>query len=115
MDGSIVFAMQHQCAPNLTHASSGKRHLDRFSRFCTAHGRMFLYFTIGPPLPPENCPFMGIWVQSNTWFLGPTRIYNPNGISIGLANFAELTVMKDRQTDRQTDRPTDRQTTLLRL
>ena len=38
---------------------------------------------------------------SNTWFLGPTRVLNPNGISIGAAVFA------------QTDRQTDRQTTLL--
>jgi len=27
-----------------------KRHLDRFSRFCTAHGRESLYFTMGRPL-----------------------------------------------------------------
>jgi len=28
-----------------------RRHLDRFSRFCTAHGRKFLYFTMGRPFP----------------------------------------------------------------
>jgi len=37
------------------------------------------------------------------WFLGPTRILNPNGISIG---FAGLTTVTDRQTDRPTDHAT---------
>jgi len=31
----------------------------------------------------------------NTWFLGPTRIYYPNGISIGSALFAQLMVMSN--------------------
>jgi len=47
---------------------------------------------------------------SNTCFLGPTRVHNPNGISIGSSIFAGLTSV----TDRPTDGPTaDRQTTLL--
>jgi len=50
MDGSIVFTRWHQCAPHLTPESIPKRHIDRFSRFCTAHGR-FLYFTMGRPFP----------------------------------------------------------------
>jgi len=37
---------------------------------------------------------------SNTCFLGPTRIFNPNGILIGSAVFAALTIVTDRQTDR---------------
>jgi len=28
---------------------------------------------------------------SNTWFLGPTRVLNPNGISIGSAVFVQMT------------------------
>jgi len=40
----------------------------------------------------------GIWTPSNTWFPGPTRFLNPNGISIGSAVFAELTSVTDRQT-----------------
>ena len=36
---------------------------------------------------------------SNTWFLGPTRVLNPNGISIGSAVLAGLTSVTDRQTD----------------
>jgi len=41
-----------------------------------------------------------------TWFLGPTRLYNPKGISIGSAVYAELTIMADWQTDRQTGHST---------
>jgi len=56
--------------------------IDRFSRFCTAHGKQSLYFTIGEPFP-QNCPFpWGIWTLSNTWFIGPIRVHNPDGISI---------------------------------
>jgi len=59
----------------------------------------------------------GIWTPSSTWFHEPTRVLNPNGISIGAAVFAVFTNAIDRQTDRQTyrqtDRQTDRQTTLL--
>jgi len=59
--------------------------------------------------PPSKLSFRmgGSGLPSKTWFLGPTWVYNPNGISIGSVVFAGLT------TDRQTDRPTDRQTTLL--
>jgi len=36
----------------------------------------------------------------NTWFLGPTRVHNPNGISIGSAVFARLKFVINRQTYR---------------
>jgi len=39
---------------------------------------------------------------SNTWFPGPTRVLNPNGMSIGSAVLAGLTDVTDRLTDRQT-------------
>ena len=48
---------------HLTHASldhkspNPKQHLDQFSRFCTAHGRVSRYFIMGRPFPPQNCPF----------------------------------------------------------
>jgi len=35
-----------------------KRQIDRFSHFCTVHGRKFLYFTMGNPFP-QNCPSHG--------------------------------------------------------
>ena len=52
-----------------------KQHLDRFSRFCTDDCRMSLYFTTGCPFPPSKLPLPtgGIWIPSNTWFLGPPK------------------------------------------
>jgi len=41
---------------------------------------------------------IGIWTPSSTWFLRPARVHIPNGMSIGSAVFARLTVMTDRQT-----------------
>ena len=38
--------------------------------------------------------------------LGPTRVLNPNDISIGSTGFAGLSTVTDRQTDRQTDHAT---------
>jgi len=55
----------------------------------------------GPPLPPKIArSHGGSEPPCNTWFLGPTRVLNPNGISIGSAVFAGLTTVKDRPTDR---------------
>jgi len=34
-----------------------KRHLNCFSRFCTTHCRVYLYFTMGCPFSPQDCPF----------------------------------------------------------
>ena len=81
-----------------------KLQIDRFSRFCTAHGRKSLYFTYnGRPFPPQDCPFpRGMLTPSNTSFLEPTQVLNPNGISIGSAVFAELTSVTDRPTDHAT-------------
>jgi len=42
------------------------------------------------------------WTPSNTWFLGPTRVLNAIGISIGAAVFAGLTSVTDRPTDQAT-------------
>ena len=44
---------------------------------------------------------------SNTWFPGPTRVLNPNGISM-VQLFLQGSLVW--QTDRQTDRPTDHAT-----
>jgi len=41
----------------------------------------------GPPFRPLKLSLPLL----HTWFLGPTRILNPNGISIGSAFFAQLT------------------------
>ena len=72
-NGSIVFARCHQCALPWGHIGATwrirlnlcflwptspqlKQQIDRFSRFCTAHGRKSLYFATGAPFP-QNCPF----------------------------------------------------------
>jgi len=61
-------------------------------------GHPFILKTIAPS-------HGGIWTPSNTWFLGPTRVLNPNDISIDSAVFAGFSTVSDRQTDRQTGRP----------
>jgi len=68
-----------------------KWQIDRFSHFCTAHGRVSSGMS-GHVLSLNNCPFAwGIWASCNTCFLGPTRVHNPNGTSIGSAVFAQFT------------------------
>jgi len=55
----------------------------------------------------SSCPFpVGDMDPSNTWFPGPTQVFNPNSISIGSAVFAGLTTVTDRPTDRPTDHGT---------
>jgi len=97
MGGSVVFARWHRCAPHLymlpwAPKSNLKQHLDRFRRVCTVHGRESLYFTTGCPVPLKTAASHGgIWTSCNTWFLGPIRVHNPNGISIASAIFSQLT------------------------
>jgi len=43
-----------------------------------------------------------IWPPSETWYLLPTRVHNPNGISVGSAFSAGLTTVTDRPTDHAT-------------
>jgi len=55
---------------------------------------------MGRPFPPPNCSFAwGIWIPSITWFLGLTRVHNPNNVLIGSVVFEGLTIVTDRQTD----------------
>jgi len=64
-----------------------------------------LSFTMGRPLP-SKLPFpWGCWPSSNTTFLGPTRVLNPNRMSIASAVFAGFTSVTDRPTNRPTKRP----------
>jgi len=54
-----------------------------------------------------KCPYTLQWdapsppkiAASNTWFPGPTRVLNPNGILIGSAIFAGFASVTDCQTD----------------
>ena len=85
-----------------------KRHLDQFNHFCTVHHRVALYFTTGCHSPKLPLPLEGTWgsgLPSNTWFLGLTRVSNPNGNSIGSSVIAEHMNVTNRQTNRQTNRP----------
>jgi len=60
-----------------------------------------LYFTMGRPFLLKIAPLHGeIWTIANTWLLGPIRVHNPNGNSIGSAVFVMLIIYTDRQTDR---------------
>jgi len=55
------------------------------------------------PIPLKTAPSHGGSVPpSNTWFPGSTQVLNPNSISIGIAVFAGLTNVTDRQTDHAT-------------
>jgi len=51
--------------------------------------------------PPKKMPIRTgrFGPPFSTWFLGPSRIHNPNGISIGSAVFAGYTTVTDRPTD----------------
>ena len=81
-----------------------KQDLDQFSHFfaqTTAQCPYILQWDA--PSPLKIVPFHGrMWTPSNTWFLGPTRVLNLNGISISSAVFAVFTSVTDLQTDRQT-------------
>jgi len=75
----------------------------QFSRFfCTADGRKSLYFTIGHPFLPQNCPLHGDWGYRPHLYVvpWPHPSPHPNGISIGSTVFAGLLIVTDRPTDR---------------
>ena len=113
MDGSIMFSRWRQCAPPFDTCFPGP------TRIHVPNG-IFIGSTTFAQLTVE-CPYrLGLLYngprhfQSKlslrtgdldppsrpTWFLGITRVRNQNGISIGLAVFAGLTIVADRQTDR---------------
>jgi len=58
-----------------THPSpQPERQIDRFSHFCTAYGRKYLYFTMDSPFPNIAPSHRGSGPASNTWFFVTTRI-----------------------------------------
>ena len=63
--------------------------------------------TLTPRLAAANGFVPPCWTPSNTWFLGPTRVSPPKGISISSAVFAQRTLPTNTHThaDTQTDRP----------
>jgi len=46
---------------------------------------------MGNPFLKIASSYVGIRTPSNSWFLGPVWAHNPNGISIDLAVFAQMT------------------------
>jgi len=115
MDDSIVFARWQQCAcpcntcfpgptqvHNLNSISIGSAIFLHSSRICRyALQRSALSPLKIVPSHGRSGPHL-----TNTWFLRPTQILNPNHISIGSAVFARQARYCDRQTDRQTDHAT---------
>jgi len=84
--------------PSAHLSPQSKRQIDHFKPFLHTHGRKSLYLQwalLFPKIAPSD---EGYGPPSNTWFPGPTRVLNPNGISIGAAIFAGLTSVTDRQT-----------------
>jgi len=56
--------------------------------FCTAH--QCCQACLGTSFPLISAPSHGTWAPSNTCFLGPTPVQNPNAISIVSAVFAQM-------------------------
>ena len=74
--------------------------------FCCVHRSTNNVFQwAGQPPNITHFPW-GIWTPSNAWFLGPTRIYPPIGISIGTEVFAGLTNVHTQTTNTHTDHAT---------
>ena len=109
VDGSMVFARWHQCAPHPIHASLGppksksqmaSRSIQPFWHI-SRQGVDILY-NRPPSYPLKNAPSHGeSGPPTNTWFLGTTRVLSPNWISISSAVFAghyydQLTVCNNR-------------------
>jgi len=120
MDDLMVFNRWRQCAPTPNTCFLGPTRVPIRNRtsigsaVSTAECPYTLHWAV--PSPSKLPLSVGIWTPSITWFLGPIRVLNPNGISIGSADFIGLTTVADwRHADRQTDRHTDRHTTLLGL
>ena len=109
MDGSVVFARLRQCASPTKACFFGPARAHNPNGISIGSA-VFVQLTAGRPhtlqwvtLSPQNCHSYGmIWNPIYTWFLGVTRVLNPNGIWIGWAVFASLTTVTDRQIDRQT-------------
>jgi len=70
--------------------------------FCTVHVRVSSG-KWGHAVPLQSYPFTwGSVPPSNMWFIGPTQVFNPNGISIVSAVLAWLTSVTDRPTNHAT-------------
>ena len=93
----------------LTHSSPRpKWHLDRFSRFCADHSKVPILYN-GPPLFPQNCPFVS--GDINPHLIGLHGALGPPEFTAQRISQSVQPFYKAHDRDRQTDR--NRQTTLL--
>ena len=115
MHSSIILIWLCQCAPCLTHASLGRAHPSPYPQTTSRlvqpslHHPQHSPYTLQWANPsPSKLPIHIGWsgLPSNTRFLRTTGVHIPNGILIGSAVFAGLTIITDRQTDRPTDHAT---------
>ena len=80
-----------------------KWHHDRFSCFRTSDCRVSLYFTMGCPFPPQNCPLpWGIWTPIQNMLPRTNQSSLPKRHLDQFTVFAGLTSVTDRPTDGET-------------
>ena len=90
MDGSIVFARCHQCAPHLIHASlyppesTSQTWSQSVQPFSHSSQQEVPIHDNGPPLSPVNCPFV--------WGSGPHLIHGSLGLSKSITQMASQSV-----------------------
>ena len=126
VDGSVVFARWRQCAPHIQKAKNGCHgnvpwcRISAISAFCRlstqtplitnclvaiVHTKPIIAILV-PKLVAMTTSVSTAGSPSNTRFLRSILAHNPNGISIGVAVFAVLTSVTDRQTHWPTDHAT---------
>ena len=71
--------------PSTNSSPQPKRQTNRFSHFCTAHGRKSLYFPKGDHFLKIAPSDGGSGPPSNIWLLGPIPAHNPYSILISSA------------------------------
>jgi len=95
MDGSIVFARWRQCAPYVTHAYLGppeskSQTAPRSVQPLLHSSQQTVPILHNGALPPNIAHSYGDLDLVPTLFLGPTRVQDTNGISIGSVVFARF-------------------------
>jgi len=96
MDGSTVFAKWRKCPLHLIFGPTRVQIPNRISIGSAIFAQITSesHYTLKrtTPFPLKIAHSHGRSEPPyNTWFLGPTWVLNPNGISIGSAVFAQLT------------------------
>jgi len=105
MDGSLVFIRWCQCAPHVVCASLGPSTRVHNPNGISVGSAIFAQLMaecrqacLGMSFPLKISTLHGAIWTPNTWFLGPTQVLKPNGISISSVGFAGLTALTEHQT-----------------